>query len=125
MVSRSHEWLGPMPSDLRRWIVGLMTVRVPEGWPRRSACSTRTLGRATEERHCVDDRDVDHGTRGDRTAAPGIVPEIGNAGAPRIEIRHDKQGGDRDQPQVIDVTNQASNDPPQATPQSAETVSPN
>jgi hypothetical protein len=40
-------------------------------------------------------------------------------------IRKFTQGGGRDQPQVIDVTNAAPNDPPQATPQPAETVSPN
>ena len=53
------------------------------------------------------------------------IPVKQTAQPRRIEIRHDKQGGDRDQPQVIDVTTEASNDPPQATPQPAETDSPN
>ena len=55
------------------------------------------------------------------------IPVKQTAQPRRIEIEHDthKQGGGRDQPQVIDVTNAAPNDPPQATPQPAETVSPN
>ena len=46
------------------------------------------------------------------------IPVKQTAQPRRIEIGHDKdkQGGDRDQPQVIDVTTEASNDPPQATP---------
>jgi len=55
------------------------------------------------------------------------IPVKQTAQPRRIEIGHDKdkQGGDRDQPQVIDVTTEASNDPPRATPQPAETDSPN
>src|SRR5664279_2628361 len=62
---------GPMPSDLRRWIVGLMTVPVSQRWPRSSACSTGTVGRATGERHCADDRDMEtpHAGTGPRRRA--------------------------------------------------------
>ena len=81
-------------------------------------------------RHLIlgDDVDAENVRTDDSNGVLNLTIPVKQTAEPRrIEIGHDKdkQGGGRDQPQVIDVTNAAPNYPPQATPQPAETTSPN
>ena len=80
-------------------------------------------------RHLIlgDDIDAENVRADDSNGVLNLTIPVKQTAQPRrIEIGHgkDQQGGGRDQPQVIDVTNAAPNYPPQATPQPAETTSP-